>query len=178
MRRTRRRDVLGEFADALRAAPRSVRGLGRDTRGARRRTCGLAANLQRAAHRPGRRVRGEGASPTVRWCCPRTRSMARLQRPQLSAAVSSVKNGAAICQAGRSLFRTERERTPRTVDGSDGGAPTTRRARSSLASETHTKRNAPRRHTHRVTPPPVAQAAATPSWPSTRTGAGPLMCGS
>ena len=83
--------------------------------------------------------------------------------------LSSVKNGAALCQTDRSLFRTERERTPRTVEGSDGGAPTTRRARSSLASETQTKRNAPRRHTHRVTPPPVTQAAATPSSPSTRT---------
>ena len=41
--------------------------------------------------------------------------------------------------------RTERESAPRTVEGSDGGAPTTRRARSSLASEPHTKRNAPRR---------------------------------
>ena len=117
---------------------------------------------------PGRRVRGEGAAPTVRWCCPRTRSMARLQRLQLSAAVSSVKNGAAICP-DRPQPVTERERTPRTVEGSDGGAPTTRRARSSLASETQTKRNAPRRRTHRVTPPPVAQAAATPSSPSTRT---------
>ena len=77
--------------------------------------------------------------------------MARLQRLQLSAAVSSVKNGAAICQTGRSLFRTERERAPRTVDGSDGGAPTTRRARSSLASETHTRSVTPERatrHTH------------------------------
>ena len=32
--------------------------------------------------------------------------MARLQRLQLSAAVSRVKNGAAMCQTGRSLFRT------------------------------------------------------------------------
>ena len=71
--------------------------------------------------------------------------MARLQRPQLSAAVSSVKNGAAICQTRPQPVRTERERTPRTVEGSDGGAPTTRRAGSSLASEPHTKRNAPRR---------------------------------
>ena len=49
--------------------------------------------------------------------------MARLQRLQLSAAVSSVKNGAAICQTGRSLFRTERERrAPDGREGSDGGA--------------------------------------------------------
>ena len=178
MRRTRRRDVLGEFAEALRAAPRSVRGLARDTRGARKRVRAPRLIYSALPIVPGRRVRGEGAAPTVRWCCPRTRSMARLQRLQLSAAVSSVKNGAATCQTGRSLSRTERERTPRTVEGSDGGAPTTRRARSSLASEPHTKRNAPRRHTHRVTPPPVAQAAATPSSPSTRTEAARSTSGS
>ena len=71
--------------------------------------------------------------------------MARLQRLQLSAAVSSVKNGAAICQTGRSRFRTaDRERPGRLRETRDG-TPTTRRARSSLASEPHTKRNAPRR---------------------------------
>ena len=58
------------------------------------------------------------------------------------------------------------------------GTPTTRRARSSLASEPHTKRNASRRHTHRVTPPPVTQAAATPSSPSTRTEVARLTSGS
>ena len=56
-----------------------------------------------------------------------------------------LRMGQPYAQTGRSRFRTERERTPRTVEGSDGGAPTTRRARSSLASEPHTKRNAPRR---------------------------------
>ena len=70
--------------------------------------------------------------------------MARLQRPQLSAAVSSVKNGAAICQTGRSLFRTA-DAPGRPLRETRDGAPTTRRARSSLASETQTKRNAPRR---------------------------------
>ena len=59
---------------------------------------------------PGRRVRGEGAAPTVRWCCPRTRSMARLQRLSPFSAFSRVKDGAAIArQTG--LFRTaDRER--------------------------------------------------------------------
>ena len=67
---------------------------------------------------------------------------------------------------------------PRMVERVPTEAPTTRRARSSPASETQTKRNAPRRHTHRVTPPPVTQAAATPSSPSTRTGPGRLTSGS
>ena len=72
-----------------------------------------------------------------------------------------------------------RRRAPgRLLRETRDGTPTTRRARSSLASETQTKRNAPRRHTHRVTPPPVTQAAATPSSPSTRTEAARLMCGS
>ena len=83
--------------DALRAAPGSVRGLARDTRGARKRVRAPRLIYSALPIVPGRRVRGEGAAPTVRWCCPRTRSMARLQRLQLSAAVSSVKNGAAIC---------------------------------------------------------------------------------
>ena len=132
------------FVDALRAAPRSIHGLERDTRGARKRVRAPRLIYSALPIVPGRRVRGEGAAPTVRWCCPRTRSMARLQRLQLSAAFSRVKDGAAMPD-GPQPVRPERERTPRTVDGSDGGAPTTRRARSSLASETHTKRNAPRR---------------------------------
>ena len=95
---------------------------------------------------PGRRVRGEGAAPTVRWCCPRTRSMARLQRLQLSAAVSSVKNGAAICQTGRQpVPHRRRSALTAVLRETRGVTRTTRRARSSLASETHTKRNAPRR---------------------------------
>ena len=70
-------------------------------RGAESERAGSQANRPaRYSQLPGRRVRGEGAAPTVRWCCPRTRSMARLRRLQLSAAVSSVKNGAAICQTG------------------------------------------------------------------------------
>ena len=88
-----------------------------------------------------------------------------------------LRMGQPYARQSRSLF-APRERTPRTVEGSDGGAPTTRRARSSLASETQTKRNAPRRRTHRVTPPPVAQAAATPSSPSTRTEAARSTSGS
>ena len=84
------------FVDALRAAPRSIHGLKRDTRGARKRVRAPRLIYSALPIVPGRRVRGEGAAPTVRWCCPRTRSMARLQRLQLSAAVSSVKNGAAI----------------------------------------------------------------------------------
>ena len=128
---------------------------------------------------PGRRVRGEGAAPTVRWCCPRTRSMARLQRLQLSAAVSRVKNGDSHMPDRPQPVPHRRRSAPgRPLRETRDGTPTTRRARSSLASEPHTKRNASRRHTHRVTPPPVAQAAATPSSPSTRTEAGPLMCGS
>ena len=101
--------VLKNFADALRAAPRSVRGLASDTRRAGcKRGPGSKLIVQRAAPGLPAAARGGGrrAAPTVRWCCPRTRSMARLQRLQLSAAVSSVKNGAAICQTGHGLFRT------------------------------------------------------------------------
>ena len=93
------------FVDALRAAPRSIHGLERDTRGARKRVRAPRLIYSALPIVPGRRVRGEGAAPTVRWCCPRMRSMARLQRLQLSAAVSSVTNGqpyarqAAACSA-------------------------------------------------------------------------------
>ena len=135
------------FVDALRAAPRSIHGLERDTRGARKRVRAPRLIYSALPIVPGRRVRGEGAAPTVRWCCPRTRSMARLQRLQLSAAVSSVKNGAAICPdrpAACSAPPTESALTT-VLRETRGVTPTTRRARSSLASETHTKRNAPRR---------------------------------
>ena len=167
------------FVDALRAAPRSIHGLERDTRGARKRVRAPRLIYSALPIVPGRRVRGEGAAPTVRWRCPRTRSMARLQRLQLSAAVSSVKNGAAIWLDRPQPVPHRRPRAPgRLLRETRDVTPPTRRARSSLASEPHTKRNAPRRHTHRVTPPPVTQAAATPSSPSTRTGAGPSTSGS
>ena len=176
--RTLRVYILDEcHADDLRAAPRGVRGLGRDTRGARKRVRAPRLIYSALPIVPGRRVRGEGAAPTVRWCCPRTRSMARLQRLQLSAAVSSVKNGAAICQTGRSLAR--RRRAPgRPLRETRDGTPTTRRARSSLASETHTKRNAPRRrlapkvtHTPRRLPRRLPRLRQGPKWHDRRLGA-------
>ena len=90
-----------------------------------------------------------------------------------------VKNGAAYAKTGRQPVPHRRRRAPgRLLRETRDGTPTMRRARSSLASETQTKRNAPRRHTHRVTPPPATQAAATPSSPSTRTEVARLMSGS
>ena len=115
-RRTLDEDVLDEFhADALRAVLRSVRGLTRDTWGARKRVRAPRLIYSALPIVPGRRVRGEGAAPTVRWCCPRTRSMARLQRLKLSAAVSSVKNWAApyARQAAACSAPGERERPSR-----------------------------------------------------------------
>ena len=62
---------------------------------------------------PGRRVRGEGAAPTEQWCCPRTRSMARLQRLQLSAAFSRVKVGAAMPDRPQPVPHRARDRARR-----------------------------------------------------------------
>ena len=65
--------------------------------------------------------------------------MARLQRLQLSAAVSSVENGAAICQTGHGLFRTADGERP---DGRCERHGTIRRRRVApevLSRATHTR---------------------------------------
>ena len=49
------------FVDALRAAPRSIHGLERDTRGARKRVRAPRLIYSALPIVPGRRVRGEGA---------------------------------------------------------------------------------------------------------------------
>ena len=83
--------------------------------------------------------------------------MAWLQRLSPFSAFSRVKDG--LPTKGQALFLTERETAPVAREGT----PPTRRIRMrERARETHT----------------VTQAAATRSSRSTRTGAGPLMCGS
>ena len=108
--RTLRVYILDDYADALRAAPRSVRGLARDTRGAVRAPRLLARNraaLPQAGRRPPREAKGcaDGAmvlsQDEIDGMAPASSALA---------AVSSVKNGAALCQTGRSPFRTERAR--------------------------------------------------------------------
>ena len=130
-----------EHAQMLSGPPDEASAAQNHTRG-RFRTSVRALRLivQRRCPRPPTAARGEGAAPTVRWCCPRTRSMARLPRLQLSAAVSSVKNGAALCQTKRSLFRT--------ADGGrlDGcrerhGVARRRRAASEVLSNGHTHKS-------------------------------------
>lgn len=173
-------DVLGEFSRMLSGPPGSVCGphaipeaLNASVRAPRllaRNRAALPIGPAAASEAKGLRRRCDGAVPgRDRWH---------------GSSVFSSPPPSRVLRMGQplpdrpSLFRTERERTPRTVDGSDGGAPTTRRARSSLASEPHTKRNAPRRRLAPEATHTVTQAAATPSSPSTRTGAARSTSGS